>query len=97
MLKTQSLMRVRPAIANELLQPHMLQLGTDDRTITVAGPREFTLTCDRVLSAGFTQQLVFNSIVQSMIDDSLLEDRVPVLLFVDLFTAEKLHGRRESE
>lgn len=79
MLKTQSLMRVRPAIANELLQPHMLQLGTDDRTITVAGPREFTLTCDRVLSAGFTQQLVFNSIVQSMIDDSLLEDRVPVL------------------
>lgn len=79
MLKTQSLVRIRPAIGNELLLPHMLQLGTDDRTISVAGSRDFTLTCDRVLSSGFTQQLVFNSTIQPMIDDSLLEDRVPVL------------------
>lgn len=79
MLKSQSLVRIRPAIGNELLQPHMLQLGIDDRTVTVAGPRDFALTCDRVLSSGFTQQLVFNTTVQPMIDDSLLEDRVPVL------------------
>lgn len=79
-MRRHSWLRIRPAIGSELDRPRTLQTSSDGRTVSILGEREVSFHADQVLSTGYTQQLLFSTLVSPLIDEALLEDRVPTLL-----------------
>ncbi|TNJ26763.1 putative Spindle pole protein [Giardia muris] len=73
-------LRIRPAIGSELDRARTLHTSSDGQAVSILGEREVSFRADQILSTGFTQQLLFSTLVSPLIDEALLEDRVPTLL-----------------